>query len=69
MYNRERVVDHPTLPPSAAAHPAASDGAARVPGVVVLFAGGAPTARVMALQNGVLELGRGEASAGKLDDG
>jgi transcriptional regulator with PAS, ATPase and Fis domain len=40
-----------------------------VPGIVVVFSGGAPTARVMTLAPGPLELGRRDASPGKVDDG
>jgi transcriptional regulator with GAF, ATPase, and Fis domain len=60
-------VDPPTLPPSAADHDARGDGAP-VPGLVVVFSGGAPAARVLPLAGGTLELGRG-AGPGKLDDG
>ena len=72
MYNRS-VVDQSTLPPSVGGR-RSDDDVARVPGVVVLFAGGAACARVMALDGyGKLELGRatrpGADEVGKLDDG
>ena len=62
-------MESPTLPPSAAVrHDGPGDGK-QVPGVIVVFSGGAPCARPMALATGPLELGRGDVSAGKLDDG
>jgi len=66
MYNRG-FVDR-TLPPSMSGARAAEE-AERVPGVIVVFAGGAACARAMPLDGGSLELGRGSDGAGKLDDG
>jgi DNA-binding NtrC family response regulator len=62
-------VDTPTLPPSTYLHGGGRDDDARVAGVVVVFAGGAPSARVIRLASGPLELGRGDAGAGTIDDG
>src|SRR5689334_6705624 len=64
VYSCDRVAE-PTLPPSAAGPSARDDG--RVPGLIVVFAGGTATARAIALA-GPVELGR-EGDAGKLDDG
>jgi DNA-binding NtrC family response regulator len=61
------LVETPTLPPSAGGHGAPD--ADHVPGVIVVFSGAAPSARVMSLAQGPLELGRRDASPGKLDDG
>jgi DNA-binding NtrC family response regulator len=61
-------VESPTLPPSAGEHGGRSD-AEQAPGVVVVFACGAPVARTIALGSGPLELGRRDAGVGKLDDG
>jgi DNA-binding NtrC family response regulator len=73
MYN-PGLVDQTTLPPSTNGGRPGGDDGARVPGVVVVFAGGAASLRVMALAaGGTLELGRatgGNSDApGKLDDG
>jgi DNA-binding NtrC family response regulator len=69
VYNPPTVVENPTLPPSTAGVRGGIDGGDRVPGIVLVFAGGAATARVMALDGGAVELGRGEGSPGKIDDG
>ena len=69
MYILRRRVDLPTLPPSTARHSAGRDDDEHVPGVVVVFSGDAPTARVMMVASGPLELGRHDASAGTIDDG
>jgi DNA-binding NtrC family response regulator len=61
-------VDPATLPPSTNYAPD-RDGGERVPGVVVVFSGSAPGARVLRVASGGLELGRGDSSAGKLEDG
>ena len=61
-------MEPPTLPPSASSHAGQADGE-RVPGVIVVFSGGAPGARAIPLASGAVELGRGEGSAGKLEDG
>jgi DNA-binding NtrC family response regulator len=63
-----RRVDPPTLPPSVGSDGGFGTGE-RVPGVVVVFSGGAPAARILPLESGALELGRREGSTGKLDDG
>jgi DNA-binding NtrC family response regulator len=63
-----RRVDPPTLPPSAGSDGGLGTGE-RVPGVVVVFSGGAPSARFLPLESGALVLGRREGSTGKLDDG
>jgi DNA-binding NtrC family response regulator len=62
-------VDSRTLPPSASSHHDSRGDGAHVPGVIVVFSGGAPQARAIPLALGSLELGRGDASDGKLDDG
>jgi DNA-binding NtrC family response regulator len=68
LYSRPRV-DSPTLPPSAAGrHEDHGDGTA-VAGVIVVFSGGAPGARVIPLAAGPVELGRGDGATSKLDDG
>jgi hypothetical protein len=56
-------VDVPTLPPCIGGHAVRFGGDERVPGVVVVFSGGAPSARVMTLASAPLELGRGDPSA------
>jgi transcriptional regulator with GAF, ATPase, and Fis domain len=40
----------------------------RIPGIVVVFTGGAPAARAIQLATGSIELGRGEGGVGHLDD-
>jgi transcriptional regulator with PAS, ATPase and Fis domain len=40
-----------------------------VPGVVVVFTAGAPSARAISLATGPVELGRGEVGSGKIEDG
>src|SRR5262245_12500011 len=61
-----RRVDPSTLPPSAGSDGNLGNGE-RVPGVVVVFSGGAPAARFFPLESGALVLGRREGSTGKLD--
>jgi len=61
-------VDPATLPPSAGSGGGPGTGE-RVPGVVVVFSGGAPAARCLRLESGALVLGRREGTTGKLDDG
>ena len=61
-------MEPPTLPPSAGEHGGRA-AAEQVPGVVVVFASGAPVARAMTFASGPLELGRRDAGTGKLDDG
>lgn len=63
-----RHVDSPTLPPSAARHGDKRD-AGDVPGVIVVFSGGAACARAFPLAAGAFELGRGDHGDGKIDDG
>jgi DNA-binding NtrC family response regulator len=61
-----------TLPPSTGGTGGTGGGCddgARVPGLVVVFSAGAPAARVLPATAGPLELGRGDAGAGKLEDG
>jgi transcriptional regulator with GAF, ATPase, and Fis domain len=60
-------VDPKTLPASAIA--ADRGGGVARPGLVLVFARGTATARVMPLDKGALELGRGDDGPGKLDDG
>jgi DNA-binding NtrC family response regulator len=60
-------VDPATLPPSTIGPD--RSGAARVPGLVLVFARGAAAAEVMAFAGTSLELGRGTDGLGKLDDG
>ena len=62
-------MDPSTLPPSAGAHRDDRDDRERVPGVVLVFSGGAPGAQAMAAASGPFEIGRGLASARKIDDG
>jgi len=62
-----RARGHLDPSPSTYLHDAGRDDA-RVPGVVVVFSGGAPSARVIPLPSGPLELGRGDGS-GTIDDG
>ena len=69
MYNPAAIVDQTTLPPSANGADRASDAGARIPGVILVFSGGAASARVLPLDGGSLELGRDSDSVGKLDDG
>jgi DNA-binding NtrC family response regulator len=61
-------VDPPTLPPSVGSDGGFGTGE-RVPGVVIVFSGGAPAARVLPLESEALVLGRREGTTGKLDDG
>ena len=56
-----------TLPPSVDRY--RSRDAGDVPGVVVVFTGGAPSAEVHPVPAGGLELGRGEEGDGKINDG
>jgi len=63
-----RRVDPPTLPLSIIGHGDGRDDE-RVPGVVVVFSGGAPAARVITLASGPVEIGRHDADAGTIDDG
>jgi transcriptional regulator with GAF, ATPase, and Fis domain len=65
-------VEPPTLPPSGLQ--SADRDEERVPGLVVVFTGGAAAARVLRFPDpgkggGALALGRGEGSPNKLDDG
>jgi DNA-binding NtrC family response regulator len=69
MYIPRGRVDLSTLPPSAYDHRGGRDDGEHVPGVVVVFSGGTPTARIIPLASGPLEIGRGDGDAGKLDDG
>jgi DNA-binding NtrC family response regulator len=69
MYDPARRVDSVTLPPSTYYHGGGRDNDAHVPGVVVVFSGGAPSARVIRCAPDPLELGRGDGSAGTIDDG
>jgi DNA-binding NtrC family response regulator len=69
MYIPRARVDPATLPPSTYIYGAGPDDGAHVTGVVVVFSGGAPSARVLRCAPGPLELGRGDGSAGKIDDG
>ncbi|HWU86341.1 MAG TPA: sigma 54-interacting transcriptional regulator, partial [Kofleriaceae bacterium] len=62
-------MDPPTLPPSDVDHDSGRDSGERVPGVVVVFSGGAASARIVTLAPGSVELGRSDGSAGKIDDG
>jgi hypothetical protein len=63
-----RRVDPSTLPLSAAGHPPRGGDGAPVAGVVVVFSGGAPGHRTMAIEAATLELGRGDAGPGRIDD-
>jgi DNA-binding NtrC family response regulator len=69
MYIPRRRVDPPTLPPSADSHNDGSDDSDRIPGVVVVFSGGFPRARVMPLASSPIEVGRSDAGPGKIEDG
>jgi transcriptional regulator with PAS, ATPase and Fis domain len=61
-------MEPPTLPPSTRSHGAPGhDG--EVPGLIVVFSSGVPSARVMPLTSGALELGRRDGGAGTVDDG
>jgi transcriptional regulator with GAF, ATPase, and Fis domain len=60
-------VNSATLPPSADRH--RSRDASAVPGVAVVFTGGAPSAEVHPVPAGGLELGRGDDGDGKINDG
>ena len=62
-------MEHPTLPPSEPGRRSGADDGARLPGLLLLFLGGAPRAEIMRLDRGALELGRGEGAAGKIADG
>src|SRR5215831_19174965 len=68
VYLRNDRVDPPTLPPSSGRHDTGRDDE-RVRGVVVVFSRGAPAARAIRLADGVLEVGRSDGTAGRLDDG
>jgi DNA-binding NtrC family response regulator len=68
MYISRVRVDPSTLPPSASNH-RTGRGDEHVPGVVVVFSGGVPRARVMTLASGPLEVGRSDHGPGKLEDG
>jgi DNA-binding NtrC family response regulator len=61
-------VEPPTLPPSTGSGHADGDRQA-IPGVVVVFSGGAAMARALLLAPGPLELGRRENGLGIIDDG
>jgi DNA-binding NtrC family response regulator len=58
-----------TLPPSAVGGSAGGDRSEYIPGVVVVFSGGAPVSRAISAGSGALDLGRGDDGAGKIDDG
>ncbi|HEY0479976.1 MAG TPA: sigma 54-interacting transcriptional regulator [Kofleriaceae bacterium] len=58
-----------TLPPSAGKHDAGDDDGARVPGVVIVFSGGAAAARAIPIGDGALEIGRGSLGLGNIEDG
>ena len=62
-------MDPPTLPPSSSSQTALGSDVERVPGIIVVLAAGEPAARAMTLTSGAVELGRGDGSPGKLDDG
>jgi DNA-binding NtrC family response regulator len=65
-------VEPATLPPSTARSRDdrdGRDGDGPIPGLVIVFEGGTPAARAIRVGPGPAELGRGNASAGKLDDG
>ncbi|HEX7839799.1 MAG TPA: sigma 54-interacting transcriptional regulator [Kofleriaceae bacterium] len=64
MYIPHTGVDQ-TLPPSTIGQHGGLEGEDRIPGLVVVFTGGAPSARVLPVAPGGLELGRGEG----IDDG
>ncbi|HZJ64360.1 MAG TPA: sigma 54-interacting transcriptional regulator [Kofleriaceae bacterium] len=61
-------MDSPTLPLSNVTRGDGRDAGERIPGVVVVFPGGARGARVFSLATGPVEIGRGDGP-GKLDDG
>jgi DNA-binding NtrC family response regulator len=60
-------VDPPTLPPSTGSHLAGRDDG-QAPGLVVVFAQGAPSAHAITFGATPLELGRSVSGAGQLDD-
>jgi len=67
VYSARRV-DSRTLPPSVTSHRDGRDDE-NVPGVMVVFSGGVPRARIMTLASGPLEIGRSDAGPGKVEDG
>ncbi|HEX2686483.1 MAG TPA: sigma 54-interacting transcriptional regulator [Kofleriaceae bacterium] len=59
----------PSFPPSVEIPDYSGENGEHVPGLVVVFTGGAPSARVLTLASGPIDLGRSNPSTATLDDG